>query len=422
MDINNQLQPVVASLLDGLKVSMEKEIREQISQEVVNRIASTEIATIVQDITVRQLQDRVAKFNFEATSKEKLTTIVQQLIDQINTTLVPQANQQITSEINRQIGKIDVQAIVSSIIENKMSALVTSGAFPTAGIPHTAVNFKGLSLTGDQVKGGIIENFGSTGIEDRSTYVQMTLMDHAVAFENPLFAPSASIKGSLTVEGDLIIKGDIPTDCVAVNKIISLTADRVRTTLNDELFQSFSNIIEKNLKESGIDLDRITQNGREIVKANQLGYHIIDTNIQRVGVLHDLQTSGENLFVDTLYVSPRRVGVNTIDPSATFVVWDEEVEMVVTKRGQDTGYIGTPRHQQLVLGANNKDNLVLDTDGSVRIKSLSIGDTNMTSSNQIPNYSGTAGQIVWNTFPSVGGPIGWVCLNGMLWAKFGRIE
>ena len=134
MDINNQLQPVVASLLDGLKVSMEKEIREQVSQEVVNRIASTEIATIVQDITVRQLQDRVAKFNFEATSKEKLTTIVQQLIDQINTTLVPQANQQITSEINRQIGKIDVQAIVSSIIENKMSALVTSGAFPTAGI------------------------------------------------------------------------------------------------------------------------------------------------------------------------------------------------------------------------------------------------------------------------------------------------
>ena len=105
MDINKQLQPVVASLLDGLKVSMEQEIRDQVSQEVVNRIASTEIATIVQDITVRQLQDRVAKFNFEATSKEKLTTIVQQLIDQINTTLVPQANQQITAEITRDVVK-----------------------------------------------------------------------------------------------------------------------------------------------------------------------------------------------------------------------------------------------------------------------------------------------------------------------------
>jgi hypothetical protein len=422
MDINKQLQPVVASLLDGLKVSMEQEIRDQVSQEVVNRIASTEIATIVQDITVRQLQDRVAKFNFEATSKEKLTTIVQQLIDQINTTLVPQANQQITAEINRQIGKIDVQSIVSSIIENKMSALVTSGAFPTAGIPHTAVNFKGMSLTGDQVKGGIIENFGSTGIEDRATFVQMTLMDHAIAFEGPIFAPSASIKGSLTVEGDLIIKGDIPTDCVVVNKIVSLSADRVRTSLNTELFQSFSNIIEKNIKESGIDLDRITQNGKDVVKGNQLGYHIIDTNIQRLGLIRDFQTQGENLLSDTLYVTTRRVGVNTMDPSATFVVWDEEVEMVVTKRGHDVGYIGTPRHQQLILGANNKDNLVLDTDGTVQVKSLSVGNTNMTSGNQTPNYIGKAGQIVWNTAPTVGGPIGWVCLGETLWAKFGRIE
>jgi hypothetical protein len=423
MDINQQLQPIVASLLDSVKLSMEQEIRDQISTEVINRIANTELGSIVQEITRTQLQDRVAKFNFEATSKQQLDILVQQIVDQMNKTLVPQANSQIAAEINKQIQQIDVRTMVGSIIESKLASLVTSGAFPQNGIPHTAVDFKGMGFTGDQIKGGIIENFGSTGIEDRSSHVQMTLMDHAIAFEGPVWAPSAEIKGTLTVDGDLILKGDIPTDCMVVDKLVTLSANKVKLELNDELFSGFSDTVFKRIKEQGLDLDRITQGGKEVISGNKLGYNVTDSNLQRVGVLKDLQTSGENLLCQTLYVTDSgRVGINTMDPSAVFSLWDEEVEINISKREGETGYINTPRNQRLILGANNKENIKLQVDGSVKITALELGNIPMTSASAIPNYSGTLSQIVWNDLPAPGGPIGWVCLGATRWAKFGIIE
>jgi hypothetical protein len=250
----------------------------------------------------------------------------------------------------------------------------------------------------------------------------MTLMDHAVAFEGPLFAPSAEIKGDLVVDGALTLNGTVTEDCVGFTQLVTATSVAVTAGLNDTLFTGYSNIIQEQLKTSGIDLDRITQGGKEIVKGPQLGYHIVDSNLQRVGMLKDLQTSGENLLSETLYVTQKRVGINTMDPSAAFAVWDEEVELIVAKRKTDVAYIATPRKQQLVLGSNSKENIVLDTDGSVHIENLVIGRVAMTSGQSIPNFSGGMGQIMFNELPSPGSPIGWVCLGNTRWAKFGMIE
>jgi hypothetical protein len=189
-----------------------------------------------------------------------------------------------------------------------------------------------------------------------------------------------------------------------------------------ELLELHSDTMLASIGQKGIDLKRITQDGREIVNGNQLGYHITDSNLQRVGMLRDLQTQGEAILSDTLYVTGKRVGINTIEPSAVFVVWDEEVELVITKHSSDTGYVGVPRFQRLVLGANNKDNLILDTDGSVEIENLRVGNTPMSSATAIPDYNAITGTIVWNENPAQGGPVGWICLGGARWAKFGIIE
>ena len=270
------------------------------------------------------------------------------------------------------------------------------------------------------VKGGIIENFGSTGIDDRATQVQMTLMDQAVAFEKAVWTPSAIIKGKLTVEGDLVVLGDIDSNSPAANTLANMAVEKIKA--DTELLELHSDAMLASIGQKGIDLKRITQDGREIVNGNQLGYHITDSNLQRVGMLRDLQTQGEALLSDTLYVTGKRVGINTIEPSAVFVVWDEEVELVITKHSSDTGYIGMPRFQRLVLGANNKDNLILDTDGSVEIENLRVGNTPMSSATAIPDYNAITGTIVWNENPAQGGPVGWICLGATRWAKFGIIE
>jgi hypothetical protein len=419
MDINEQLQPVVSSLLDGLKSSIEKELRDQISEEVVKRIATTEIESIVERIITQRLNERIAEFNIESKTKQQLDQTLTQISGQLSSSLTTIANEQISKEVAKKVTQIDFNTIVGGMVEGKINSLVQTGAFGKNSINHTSIDFSGFSLTGDIVKGGIIKNFGSTGIDDRSTQIQMTLMDQAVAFEKAIWTPSAIIKGPLTVEGDLVIKGDIPNDCPVIDKLVLLSVDKIRG--DQDLLQIHSDILQKSIADTGLDLNRITQNGKDIVNGNQLGYQITDSNLQRVGLLRDLQTQGEAVLCDTLYVSTRRVGVNTIDPSSTFVVWDEEVEMVMTKRGQDTGYFGTSRHQRIILGADNKDNIILDPDGSVEIENLRVGNVPMSSATAIPNYGAITGTLIWNESPAPGGPVGWVCLGETRWAKFGMI-
>lgn len=344
----------------------------------------------------------------------QLQSLVSGLLGELNTT--------VEHEIKNQLTKIDLRAIVETVVKQQIHAMIEVGGFPENSIPHSSIKFDGLRLSGNYIKGGIIQNFGSTGIEDLATRVQMTVMDNAIAFEGPVWAKGANIKGALTVDGDLIVTGEMTTDSNAFNKIVDHSADKVRTLLNDELFTGFSNIIYENLNKNGLDLDRITQNGKEVINGNQLGYHIIDTNIQRLGLVRDLQTQGENLLSDTLYVTDKRVGINTMDPSSALVVWDEEVEVVISKRQQDTSYIGSQRRQAVILGSNNKENIVLTADGTVEIESLSVGNVPMSSATATPNYEAITGTLVWNETPILGGPIGWVCLGGNRWAKFGKIE
>jgi hypothetical protein len=420
MDINQQLQPIVTSLLDSLKGSIEAELRNKISDEVVKTIANTEVASIVERIIAQRLNERVAEFNIETKTKQQLEQTLTQITNQLSTSLAKSANEQITAEVSRRVAVMDIGPVIQGIVENKINNLVQTGAFGKESIDHSSINFKGFKFSGDVVKGGIIENFGSTGIDDRSTQVQMTLMDQAVAFEKAVWTPSAIIKGKLTVEGDLVVLGDIDSNSPAANTLANMAVEKIKA--DTELLELHSDAMLASIGQKGIDLKRITQDGREIVNGNQLGYHITDSNLQRVGMLRDLQTQGEALLSDTLYVTGKRVGINTIEPSAVFVVWDEEVELVVTKHSSDTGYIGMPRYQRLVLGANNKDNLILDTDGSVEIENLRVGNTPMSSATAIPDYNAITGTIVWNENPAQGGPVGWICLGGTQWAKFGIIE
>jgi hypothetical protein len=422
MDINESLQPVVAGIISNLKATIESELRAQISNEVINKIATTEFDSIVTNLVEQQTRSRLEQYNFVGKSDEQLQKVVKQITDDINRTLASDANTKINNYLNQKLAQIDVNVIIGSIVETKLTNLLQTQKFPEQSIPHVSIDFAGFKITGDAVNGGIISNFGSTGIEDRATFVQLTLMDHASAFEGPVYAPELNVKGNVTVDGTLVINGDMDPKTPAFIRLVDRASDAVKNKLDGDFFTGYSDILFDRIRKDGVDLDAITQGGKEIVKGNQLGYHITDTNIRRLGLVNDLQTSGETLLVDTLYATKGRIGINTIDPSAVLSIWDEEVEINVSKRGQETGYISTPRHQKLVLGANGKENLKLNVDGSVQVDTLVLGTIQMTSATSIPNYPGSAGQIVWNSAPGHGSAVGWVCLGSTLWAKIGTID
>jgi hypothetical protein len=422
MDINASLQPIIASMVNDLKATMQKELKEQVSADVVKTLATTELTSIITGLITNQIQVRVDKFDFNKASEIELQKILQQITNHVNKSLTDQATAQITNYVGQKLAQIDLREAIQSVIRTALGDTLTAGSFPEASIPHTSIDFKGFKTSGDSVSGGIIGNFGSTGIEDRASRVALTLMDQASAFEGPIWAPSALIKGNVTIDGTLVVNGDVATNTPVFLKLVAQTSDAVRANLNTELFAGFSDIVFDKIRTEGLDLDKITQNSKEVVSGNRLGYHITDTNIQRVGVLNDLQTSGENSFVDTLYVTSRRVGVNTMDPTWALTIWDEEIEIALSKKSQDIAYINAPRNQTLVLGSNNRSNLVLNPDGSVDVDNLRIGNVPMSSATAIPNYNAITGTLVWNESPGSGSAVGWVCLGGTRWAKFGIIE
>lgn len=412
MDINEQLEPVVAGLLETLKGTIEAELRGKINDEVVKAIANTEVNEIVERIISQRLEDRILEFDYEAKTKDKLNQTLAKITNNLSSSLAVTANEKITQEVTSRVTAMDIQPTIQGIVESKIGSLVQTGAFGKKSITHESINFDGFKFSGDMLKGGIIENFGSTGIDDRSSDVQMTLLDHAVAFEKSVWAPSAKIKGDIEIDGE--IKGS------AMNQLIKATVKDLAG--NEELLEIQSNSLHQSITEKGLDLDIIKQKGQVVIDGNNLADHLTHSNLQKVGQLKELVVEGEVSLADSLYTNSKRVGVNTIEPSATFVVWDEEVEMVVTKHGKDTGYIGTPRHQRLVLGANGHTNLSIESDGSVEVENLRVGNVPMSSATAIPNYQDITGTIVWNENPGNGSAVGWICLGGTKWAKFGMIE
>lgn len=422
MDINQTLQPVIQSLLDDMRSSLQDEFKKSLESEILKKIAESETEAIIKVKVEETIDRKIEKFNFHDLSHENLQKALHRVNDQIEKTLMASANTQIQSFIKQRTSSLDFNQIVNAMVEQKLARMLDEKVFPSQSIPNKSINFAGLTLSGDHIKGGIISNFGSTGIEDRSTFVQLTLMDHASAFEGPLWAPSAKITGNITVGGTVKFTGDIDTDTPAMDKLITVTSERTKNSIDRAMFEKYSEVILGKIRSDGLDLDTFTQNGRPVVTGNALGTHISQSNLQKLGLVRDLQTQGESYLSETLYVTKDRVGVNTMDPSYALSVWDEEVEVSITKKGQETAFLGTPRHQSLVVGSNLKDNLICNPDGSVTIKTLKIANNKMSSAPAIPSTESEKGHIVWNENPAPGSVIGWVCLGGSLWAKFGKIE
>jgi hypothetical protein len=103
-------------------------------------------------------------------------------------------------------------------------------------------------------------------------------------------------------------------------------------------------------------------------------------------------------------------------------LWDEEIDINIGKKQQGVAFIGSSRDQLIVLGTNSKTNAILNTDGSVTMSKLNLGNMNMSSADTPPNYDAPKATVVFNANPSLGGPLGWVSLGGARWANFGIIE
>ena len=421
MDIDKQVKEIVQNLVGQITTQIQSQVVNIVEQKINDSIKSIDYTPIISSILNQKLGDRIAQLPISTNSIEQvLTGKVTELATNISVDVKQQASILIKNNVDSALKLLDLH-------DSYHSALTTAIAsrqfvFPENSIPASALLLQDIKLTGDSISGGIVTNFGSTGIEDMATGCQLTITDDVTVVENNLLTKDLTVKGTTTIEGDLIVTGNIPDNSPMFVKFVNAAATTVKTTLNQQLFEDYSKIVVDQLYKDGLNLNQIKINGQEVINGNALGNFVTHSNLQKVGILQELQTTGESFLSQTLYVSQNRVGVNTIEPTHALSIWDQEIELGFGKLETNTAFISTPRSQKLVLGSNGKKNLVLIPDGSVEVSTIKINNMVFTTGSEPPNYEAARGTIVFNENPTLGGPLGWVSLGEARWANFGIID
>lgn len=201
-------------------------------------------------------------------------------------------------------------------------------------------------------------------------------------------------------------------------------------------------------------------NNTQVISSNALGPSVVKSSLKEVGRLRGLIVDGsvsinQNLFYNA---NADRLGLGTDSPNAAFGVSENGIEVMLGTSSQMHGIVGThatadfdivtddtPRitvrgngnidlgnptknpiqvsvHGKLSVGVKNPDPAVdLHVAGAVRFS----GHIQMYATETPSAGTYTVGDIVWNSNPSVGRNVGWVCLSAGSpgsWYPFGEIK
>lgn len=420
MDISNQVDSIVAGLVKQIQAKLDQQVEELITAKMVEQLALIDFDSKLNWLASVKIDRLIEEMNIDTNAiQRRINSVGDTVIESVQTDAKSTALSIVRERLR---SEVDTAGILREAAANEVRRVLQDFEFPAKSIPSVAIETTSLTLSGNQVRGGTIQKFSSTGIDDRSSTVQMTIMDEGVVIENRVVSMGLDVKGTAIFDGDVVINGDIPEHSAIYQKLLSNTVGGVRESLNQELFEKFSTIIFNNIRAEGLDLDRITIKGTEVIKGNQLNYGIVDTNIQRLGQLGTLTVLGDARMNDTLYVAKDRIGINTQEPGNALSVWDQEVEIGIGKREREVGWIGTPRNQSLVIGSGTKDNMIIDKDGSVKVKSFEVDGVRMISVSSPPNFDAPVGVIAWNRAPAHGASIGWVSMGNGAWSRFGILS
>ena len=417
MSIDDTLKTLSDNVTDTILKDVKDKASEKISALVQVHIESMDLNAIISDSIKTHVN------SWLESHEEWLNQTVSPIIDIVrkdaSAEVLKFAEEDIKEAISVQVSKFD--DLATKGFADHFHQRLRDFNFPKDSIPASALKFDPDTISGDHISGGIQRNFNSTGIQDNASDVQMTVLDGATAFEGKLVANELEIKGN-TKLNFVDLEGINTASRFYLNLIESVSTSAAQK-INEDIFQSYSDKVFDRISIEGVDLSILRVNGSVAFEGDKIGNHIQKSNLKELGRLKELEIEGElSVSNNSLYVSGRRVGINTTEPASALSIWDSEVEIEVKKFDQDTGIIQTPRNQDLIISSNKQANIRLQQDGTTEIKQLQLGTMTFSSSDAPPNYSAHKGAVIFNSNPNLGGPLGWVCLGSTNWANFGIID
>ena len=373
---------------------VETMINQTATQKTLEQLKTVNIADIVSD-QINRTFDRSSIQQTVITGVQKeIETAISNISQDPNwlSKIEKLINQTIAYQTIAKVGSIDINTIIHDRIDENM----------------------------DRFREKLLANFTSVGISDQATKNQMTVMDDHTVFENNLTARELTVADSAQIQ-NLIVTGSINTDNFAWVQLANDIQERTLTRLSDEWKETLVQQVAEKIKIDGIDFDHVTIEGNTLVKDGRLSENITLSSLQTVGTLQRLRVAGEANLNNTLNVITRRVGVNTEEPEMALSVWDEEVSINIGKNKEKQAYVGTGRSQSLAIGTNRSTHIEIDADGMTQIKKLRVGVHQISHADMVPGWSGTRGDIVFNSNPT-DRVFAWVCLGNFKWQPLKSAE
>jgi hypothetical protein len=331
----------------------------------------------------------------------------------------------VDQSIEKYLEKIMDQLVIDpqwlAKIENRVNlSMISKFGEKLSMVDVDALMCKHIDAGIDRWQDRLKKNFSTSGITDLATQQQLTIMDDGivmsagVAASELLIERDATIGGTLCVQ-NLAVKGSVNVDNRSWGELANTVAETTLAKMTDQWRSDLVCEILTLAQTQNIDFASVTVDGEALVTGNALSPAITKSNIQKTGVLESLTVSGTVDFTDTLSVRRNRVGINTDTPEMALSVWDEEVSVIVGKFNKQHAYLGTARLQNLSIGVNRESHIEIDVDGLTTIKKLRLNQHRVSFERQVPGYSGTRGDLVFNSDPKQGQPFAWQCLGGFQW-------
>lgn len=417
---------------------VEDEIKKTVAQQVQEAVSQVDWITDLENQIIKFVQDRItARFSNISTVPDLVKAVERSVSELFAQGQIPGIDNYIKQDVIKQAVDLAVEGYVSDTLEHltldqawltKIQNLINQRMTDQVSAKLSAIDVK-KSITDsilenkDAILKGFIDQFQTNGIKDQANDTQLTVMDNVVVVENELVTQDLSVvrntnlQGDLIVSGDLAIKGRINTDNRSWDELANVIAERAFERVKIDFTQHAVSTVLNRVKQ-GVDIDNVKVDGERLIDGDRLASKIQHSSLISVGTLNNLEVTGVSKFAgDTLNVKNNRVGINTEDPESALSVWDEEVSMTMSKYSKNTAFIGTARRQGLAIGVNRQNSIEVDADGVTTVQKIRIGRNSVSWATEPPGYSGTKGDIVYNT--NVGSAndntFAWMCLGAFKW-------
>lgn len=402
--LGNQLQTNfnnISSLLSTIITGVTSEIEAQVKQEVVKIFGNTNLEDAIKSQVNTVVEKNLENYN------SRLKNGLDLMLNKMTSELASQLDEKVRVAVKNSLSSIDLGNLVKQKVNDIVTNKITSYDFPPNSIAAGSINWKDTTVSGNLIKGGVIENFNSTGIQDNSTKVQLTVIDGAIVVEEKIISKELHTQNIEAV--DLVVRGNI-----------EVTGNFIKNDNFTNQIKQASKLVVDEFFSNDIDLkkNKLLTEGRLLLSNDTLGPSVVNSNIRKLGLLQNIRVQGDAVFSETMFVGEnKKIGINTDNPEGVVTIWDDDADITFAKKSRKNMRIGSTRDSDLTLGSNNKDQLILKSSIIELLEPLRFMGLKISVMDKIPEYNGEPGEVVILKNPKENQSMIYLCKGNNIWAS-----